>query len=191
MNTRLVAGIVAAASLVFSACGSSGESTSTQDSAATPAASDFNDADVMFAQMMMPHHEQAIEMADIALDPTVGASAEIVALATQIKAAQDPEIAQMTELLTSWGKSTMPDDGMDHSSMMSGMLSADELDSLATMRGPDFDKAWAAAMIAHHEGAILMANDVLKDGSNTAILDLANAIVATQQTEIDQLKTLL
>ena len=65
-------------------------------------AADFNDADVMFAQMMIPHHEQAIEMSDIALDPTVGASDVVKSLATRIKAAQDPEITTMKAFLTTW-----------------------------------------------------------------------------------------
>ncbi len=59
----------------------------------------FDDDDVMFAQMMIPHHEQAIELSDIALDPTVGASEDVRRLATDIKAAQDPKIAEMRALL--------------------------------------------------------------------------------------------
>ncbi|MBU3718510.1 MAG: DUF305 domain-containing protein, partial [Actinobacteria bacterium] len=82
------------------------------------------DADVMFSQMMIPHHEQAIELADIALDPTVGAGDEVKALATEIKAAQDPEVEMMTAMLEAWGEPTYMDEGMDHSSMMSGMVSA-------------------------------------------------------------------
>ena len=154
-----------------------------------PESSDFNDADVMFAQMMIPHHEQAIEMSDIALDPNTGASAAIIALATQIKGAQDPEISQMKNLLTAWG---MPTDmgSMDHSSMMDGMLSLEEMATLGQLKGAEFDKAWAKGMIAHHEGAIAMANDVLANGKNSEILALANAVVSGQSTEIETLKPL-
>lgn len=142
--------------------------------------------------MMIPHHEQAIEMADMALDPTVGASADIVALATQIKNAQDPEIAQMTSLLQGWKKPLTADDSdMDHSSMMSGMLSAEDMEKLGALTGAAFDEAWAAGMIAHHEGAVEMAQDVLADGSNTEVRTLAQAIVSTQTAEIATLRALL
>ena len=110
-----------AAALLLGAC-SSHDMGSMDTGNSIPESADFNDADVMFAQMMIPHHEQAIEMSDIALNPNTGASAAVIALATQIKGAQDPEISQMKNLLTTWG---MPTDmgSMDHSSMMDGMLS--------------------------------------------------------------------
>ena len=184
--------------LLLGACGSSdmgsmdmgsSDSSSMDMGYSIPESADFNDADVMFAQMMIPHHEQAIEMSDIALDPNTGASAAIIALATQIKGAQDPEISQMKNLLTTWG---MPTDmgSMDHSSMMDGMLSLEEMDVLGQLKGAEFDKAWAKGMIAHHEGAIAMANDVLANGKNSEILALANAVVSGQPTEIETLKPL-
>ena len=184
---------IAVAALLLSACGShdmgSMNMGSSDTSNSIPESADFNDADVMFAQMMIPHHEQAIEMSDIALDPNTGASAAIIALATQIKGAQDPEISQMKNLLTTWG---MPTDmgSMDHSSMMEGMLSLEEMDTLGQLKGAEFDKAWAKGMIAHHEGAIAMANDVLANGKNSEILALANAVVSGQSTEIETLKPL-
>ena len=184
----LTAVALAAAALLFGACGSHDMgSMDTGDS--TPESADFNDADVIFAQTMIPHHQQAIEMSDIALDPNSGASAAIVALATQIKGAQDPEISQMKNLLTTWGKS-MEMGSMDHSSMMGGMLSLEEIDTLGQLRGAEFDKAWAKGMIAHHEGAIAMANDVLANGKNREILALANAVVSGQSAEIKTLKPL-
>ena len=152
---------------------------------------DFNDADVMFAQMMIPHHEQAIEMSDIALDPTVGASDVVKALATRIKGAQDPEIATMKAFLTTWKKSLTPDSSMDHSDMMSGMLSADDITKLSSLRGTEFDRAWMTGMIAHHEGAIDMAKDVLKVGTNSAVRTLATAIETAQDSEILEMKELL
>jgi uncharacterized protein (DUF305 family) len=162
---------------VLASCGSSSEE-------------NFNAADVMFAQMMIPHHEQAIEMSDIALDPTVGASELIIDLATRIRAEQDPEIAQMNALLESWGKPLVPEDGMDHSSMMEGMLTIEELDGLAMMRGPEFDISWANAMIAHHEGAVTMARDVLESGKNPEVNSLATAIIESQLAEIEELKAI-
>jgi len=184
--------------LLLGACGSSdmgsmdmgsSDSSSVDMGYSIPESADFNDADVMFAQMMIPHHEQAIEMSDIALDPNTGASAAVIALATQIKGAQDPEISQMKNLLTTWGM-PMEMGSMDHSSMMDGMLSLEDMDSLGQLKGAEFDKAWAKGMIAHHEGAIAMANDVLANGKNSEILALANAVVSGQSTEIEILKPL-
>jgi uncharacterized protein (DUF305 family) len=152
---------------------------------------EFNDDDVMFAQMMIPHHEQAIEMSDIALDPAVGASDTVRALAERIKDAQDPEIDQMKALLSAWGQSMTMDSDVDHSTMMSGMLTLDELASLSQLRGSEFDAAWLEAMIAHHEGAIQMAQDVLENGTNSDIRTLSEAIVSGQQAEIEEMQSLL
>jgi len=176
------------AALFLGACGSHDMgSMDTGDS--TQESADFNDADVMFAQLMIPHHEQAIEMSDIALDPNTGASAAVIALATQIKGAQDPEISQMKSLLTTWSK-PIEMGSMDHSSMMDGMLSLEDMDTLGQLKGAEFDKAWAKGMIGHHEGAIKMANDVLAKGKNSEILALAQAVVSGQTAEIETLKPL-
>lgn len=148
---------------------------------------DFNDADVMFAQMMIPHHEQAVEMSEIALDPASGASAAIQDLAIRIRDAQDPEIELMKGFLATWGAPVTPEDGVDHSSMMEGMLTVEELDELAGLQGSEFDKRWARAMIAHHKGAVAMAEDVLADGKNAETRRLAEEIIANQQAEIDEL----
>ena len=189
----LTAVALAAAALLFGACGShdmgSMDTGSMDTDDSTPESADFNDADVIFTQMMIPHHQQAIEMSDIALDPNSQASAAIIALATQIKEAQDPEISQMKNLLTNWGKS-MEMGSMHHSSMMDGMLSLEEMDTLGQLKGAEFDKAWAKGMIAHHEGAIAMANEVLANGKNNEILALANAVVSEQTAEIKTLKPL-
>lgn len=165
---------------LLSACGE----TSSSESA------DFNDADVMFAQMMIPHHEQAIEMSEIALDPASGASAAIQDLAIRIRDAQDPEIELMKGFLATWGEPLNPEDGMDHSSMMEGMLTVEELDELAGLQGSEFDVRWAQAMIAHHKGAVAMAEDVLSDGKNAETRKLAEEIIANQQAEIDELTPL-
>jgi uncharacterized protein (DUF305 family) len=145
----------------------------------------------MFAQMMIPHHEQAIELSDMALDPTIGSGDEVRDLALRIKQAQDPEIATMKNLLSMWGKSTEMDSSMDHSDMMTGMLSSEELSSLSTLRGGEFDRAWMEAMIAHHEGAIEMALDAMLKGVSQAVKTLADAIVTGQETEIEELNRLL
>lgn len=193
VKSRLSVCVVAPTLFVLASCGSGGSSSSTdstsiagisEPSPTAPPNGGFNDEDVMFAQMMIPHHEQALEMSDIALDPTVGASAKVVELATAIKGAQDPEIAQMRQFLAEWGMPETPDQAIDHSSMMKGMLTVDELDALATLRGAEFDVAWAKAMIDHHEGAIDMAEAVIAGGMNEAALTLARAIASAQASEI-------
>jgi uncharacterized protein (DUF305 family) len=199
MKFRLLSfGLAAAA--VLSACGgddgaaSEPTTAAVSESGGTTAAenSDFNDADVLFAQSMIPHHEQAVEMADIALDPSVGAGPEVLDLATRIKAGQDPEIAQMTGWLEAWGQPVQMDmsEGHDMSSM-EGMMSAEEMDSLGAMTGPEFDRMWMEMMIRHHEGAIAMAQTVKSAGSNPDVLTLADAVIAAQQGEIAEMQALL
>ena len=175
---------------VLPACGSSSSSGS-QDTDVVVDEAAFNDADVMFAQMMIPHHEQAIELSDMALDPTMGASEEVLSLAKDIKAAQDPEIDQMTTLLESWGQPTSMDSSMDHSEMMSGMLTVQEIEYLGTLRGTAFDTAWIQAMLKHHEGAIEMATNVQNDGINSDVQKLAATIIAGQQAEVNEMWELL
>jgi uncharacterized protein (DUF305 family) len=188
----LLLSVVATAALL-TGCGGASVSDVANDVAdqAADTIADFNAADVMFAQMMIPHHEQAIEMSDIALDPTVGASDVVRDLATRIKGAQDPEIATMQGFLTSWKMSLTMDPNMDHGDMMSGMLSAQDIADLSALRGADFDRAWMAGMIAHHEGAIEMAEDVVRGGKNAAVKTLANSITAAQDAEITEMKKLL
>lgn len=192
-----VTGLASGLALFISASGCATEETSSQtsetriDATLGESSDDFNDADVMFAQMMIPHHEQAIELSDIALDPQTAASQAVRGLAQQIKDDQDPEIDAMTSLLTSWAQPMAMDSSMDHSSMMSGMLSLDDLASLSQLRGAEFDQAWIQAMIAHHEGAIEMAQDVIDDGSNGSLRTLANQIIVGQRAEIEEMRSLL
>ena len=188
----LLLSVVATAALL-TGCGGASVSDVANDVAdqAADSIADFNAADVIFAQMMIPHHEQAIEMSDIALDPTIGASDVVRDLATRIKGAQDPEIATMQGFLTSWKMSLTMDPNMDHGDMMSGMLSAQDIADLSALRGADFDRAWMAGMIAHHEGAIEMAEDVVRGGKNAAVKTLANSITAAQDAEITEMKKLL
>ena len=167
---------VGLASLLFvTACGSSESN---------------EDPDVMFSQMMIPHHEQAIELADLALNPAAMASEAVRALATQIKGAQDPEIAFMKKWLSDRDQPMNADSSVDHSSMMKGMLTLEELDAMRLLTGAEFDQAWIAGMIAHHEGAIDMAETVLKDGQDQDIAALARAITDSQGAEIQLLKSL-
>lgn len=143
--------------------------------------SSHNSADVMFAQMMIPHHEQAIELADMALQPGRGTSVSITSLAQAIRATQGTEVSQMNKLLLSWGEST---EMHGHESMMDGMVSASSMATLHSLTGPNFDAVWASAMVAHHRGAIAMARDVLEQGANPEIRKLARHIIRVQRQEI-------
>lgn len=197
MRTRI---IVPALSFVLLAgvvgCGSESTATDTSASAESPSGSDaaitLNDADIVFAQGMIAHHEQAIEMAEFALDPAAGAGEAVIDLATRISQAQDGEIDLMTSWLTAAGESITMDmsDGHDMSSM-DGMMSADEMDELAAATGADFDRMWLEMMIAHHEGAISQSEDVVADGSNAEVIALAQQIITAQQGEIDEMRALL
>jgi uncharacterized protein (DUF305 family) len=147
---------------------------------------------VTFAQGMIPHHEQAIEMAEIALDPAVGASADVTGLATRIRDAQDPEIQTMRGWLEAWGEDEVMEMSEDHDAHgMEGMMSADEMADLEALKGTDFDRAWMEGMIRHHQGAITMSETAKQDGSLDEVKALADTIIAAQQKEIDEMQELL
>lgn len=191
MRLRTIVVSIVSGVVLLAACGSDHGDHAAASVEVSPDAA-FNAADVMFAQGMIPHHQQAIEMADMALDPAVGAGPEVLDLATRIKAGQDPEIAQMTTWLGDWDQPMAMDmsdghmmDGMD------GMLSPDEMKDLAALRGAEFDAAWMEGMIRHHEGAITMAEDVAAKGKQPEVKTLAEQIVAAQRAEIDEMRALL
>ena len=150
---------------------------------------DHNSADVRFATDMIPHHAQAIDMADLA--PTRASNPKVTELAAQIKAAQDPEITTMKGSLTSW-RQPVPGttSGMDHGSG-SGMMSASEMKDMDKASGARFDKLFLEMMIKHHEGAITMAKTERSAGKYQPAKDLAAAIIAAQDKEITEMKSLL
>jgi uncharacterized protein (DUF305 family) len=192
--------------LTLAACGSSDDDASSghsskpgmKHSASAEPGGSFNDADVTFAQQMIPHHEQAVEMAKLA--DGRASDTEIKTLAADIEKAQDPEISTMNGWLTSWGKprptagSDMGDmPGMDHSGggHMAGMMSDKDMSELKAAKGTPFDKKFAELMIAHHEGALAMAKDEQKNGKNADAKKLAGNIVKGQTAEITKMKQIL
>ncbi|WP_026544101.1 DUF305 domain-containing protein [Arthrobacter sp. 35/47] len=167
----------------------SSSSSSSQESAA------HNDADVMFAQMMIPHHRQAVEMSDIVLAKE-GISPEVMDLATRIKDAQAPEIDTMTGWLEAWGEPMAMDGGMEGHSMggmdsMEGMLSEDQMAELESAEADDASRMFLETMTAHHEGAVAMAEEEIENGENPDAIALAEAIVAAQEAEIEEMQELL
>ena len=141
-------------------------------------------------------------MADMALNPAYGASPQVQALATQIKAAQAPEIAEMQGWLTSWGApSAMASASVDAQGDMAGMdmggvsqdgmMTEAQMSALAATKGQAFDQMWLGMMISHHQGAIAMAQDVSASSTNPQVKALAASVITGQQAEIDTMKALL
>jgi uncharacterized protein (DUF305 family) len=186
-RTRLIVA-VAGLGMILAGCGGSHDMA---DMASPSGTSGASAADAMFAQMMIPHHEQAVEMSTLA--ETRASSPEIKELAAEIKAAQQPEIDQMTAWLEEWGMPVMSmDEAMgDHGGHgMSGMLTDEQMQQLADASGPEFDRLFAEFMIEHHEGAIDMAEDVV-DSKDRRVAALAAEIIATQAEEIAQFQAFL
>lgn len=200
-RTHLVAMAVAgtALALTLAACGGSEPGTDPGPTTAVSATEDVtthNDADTQFAQAMIVHHEGAIAMADLAAQDT--ADDQIRELAEGISAAQGPEIDLMTGWLEAWGEETsasmpgMDHDGMDMDGMtMDGMTQDEAMTELEDASGADRDRRFLELMIAHHQGAITMAEQELADGTNADALALANKIVADQTAEITTMQNLL
>ena len=152
------------------------------------AGADHNQADVMFAQMMIPHHAQAVEMSGIILEKQ-DMPAEVTALATKIKAAQAPEIEQMTGWLQGWNVPTMMSDHTGHG--MTGMVDDAGIDKLKSATGTEAARLFLEQMIGHHEGAIDMAQQEISAGKSPEAVKLGRDIVGAQQAEITQMKQLL
>jgi uncharacterized protein (DUF305 family) len=158
---------------------------------------DHTQADVTFAQQMVPHHQQAVEMAKLV--PSHSTNQKVLELASQIQQAQDPEIQKMTGWLQTWGAPApttgmnmpgmnMP--GMDHGSMP-GMMTSDDMTKLGQVKGAAFDRLWLQMMIQHHQGAVEMAKTELQQGASNEAKQLAQQIIDTQQKEIATMSQLL
>jgi uncharacterized protein (DUF305 family) len=195
--TLASASLIITGALTLVACGNNsdsgsmpGMSNTTPPSSAAVSAGQFNDADVTFASQMIPHHQQAVQMASMAgYQATTPA---VKQLATAIKAAQDPEINQLSGWLTSWGKPVpSPMHGHDMSGSMPGMMSEDEMSQLGNAKGSMFDRMWTQLMIKHHQGAVTMAKTEQTTGKNAAAIALAKKIETAQNAEIATMQRLL
>lgn len=198
---KRIVGLVALllTALVLTACGddaSSGDSSASSGESSQEAS--FNDADVTFAQGMIPHHQQAIEMAQLAEDRA--ASTDVKDLAAKIEAAQAPEIEQLSTWLEQWGEDLPSGDmggdmsGMDHGSgemSSGGMMSEEDMSDLEGASGDEFDRMFLEMMIEHHSGAIEMAQTEVDEGEHQGAIAMAEEIVSTQQAEIDTMEQLL
>ncbi len=251
-TTTMVTGLAALATVAaLGACSNSGTkeaapssasiqtSTLTQTSTAAQTAA-HNQADMDFAHMMIPHHQQAIEMSDIILGKQ-GIDQRVVDLAKKIKAAQGPEIEKMQGWMSQWGMpmtgmpgmSSMPSmsgmpgmPGMDHGGMhgsgtdtaspttsmmpggsmmpsdsmmpgmggmsgMDGMMSPADMDALKNAQGVEASKLFLTGMIKHHQGALTMAQNEIKNGQFPDAIAMAMSILESQQKEIDTMNQIL
>ena len=172
-----------AAAILLAACNQGGEEQGTAPAEAAP-----NDADVTFTQNMIPHHQQAIEMAKLVDSHTD--RPELHKLADSIVTSQSQEITQMEGWLRSWGKPATPSGGHGGhgDTEMPGMMSEADMSHLMEVTGTEFDLAFVEMMAAHHQGAIDTANTELKDGSLPEVIRTAQQIIDTQQDEIEQLQ---
>lgn len=205
LRRTAVVAAAGAASLVLAACGSSddtsaghgGHQSATSAAPATPStpstptpSASHNAGDVTFAKGMIPHHRQAVEMADLAL--TRAQSAEVKELASEIKKAQDPEIKTLSGWLASWGEQVPAEGATDHSAHgAGGMMTPEEMDNLAKASGTAFDTAFMQLMIKHHEGAVAMAETEKAQGAYPEAKAMADAIITSQTAEITRMNGLL
>ena len=176
---RILLGLLAA--VLLAACDQGAQPQGSGSATAAP-----NDADVTFTQNMIPHHQQAIEMAKLVDSHTK--RPELRTLAEGIAASQGQEITLLQGWLKTWGKPATPE-GTDHGAMqMPGMMSEADMGQLMAIKNQAFDLAFVDMMTAHHQGAIDMANTALRNGSLPEVKRLAQQIIDAQQGEIDQFK---
>lgn len=202
----LVSALSVATVITLAGCGSDNEpatpasepTASTQESSPSSTESgaevsaEHNDADAMFAQMMIPHHQQAVAMSDMMLVKD-DINPKITDLATRIKDAQGPEIDTMTSWLEAWDRPIMPEGGMEGHDMggMDGMMDDDQMADLESAEADDAARIFLESMTEHHSGAIDMAQEELDNGENPEAIALAGTIVETQQAEIREMEELL
>ena len=169
--------------------------TSSATGSAEEVSAEHNDADVMFAQMMIPHHQQAVEMSEMLLAKD-DVPAEVAAFAQKVIDAQGPEIERMNAMLTAWGQDPVDTDGMDgmegmdHGGM-SGMMSEEDMAALEQAQGTEAARLYLEQMTAHHKGAVDMAKDEANDGQNPQAVQLAEQVIADQEAEITEMQQML
>jgi uncharacterized protein (DUF305 family) len=157
---------------------------------------EHNEQDMAFVQGMIPHHQQAVDMAAMATERAT--DPKVKDLATRIEGAQDPEIKQMTGMLDQWTASMESDmptasgmPGMDHGSAHGpGMMTDEEMRQLEQASGAAFDRLWVEMMIRHHQGAVDMANTELRQGGNAEAKTLAQQIIDAQEAEIKEMQAM-
>jgi uncharacterized protein (DUF305 family) len=175
----------------LAACSGGADDTASQ---AGSGSTEHNDADTQFAQMMIVHHQGALEMAELAGQKSQ--NPDVQTLAEGIAGAQQPEIDTMTGWLEAWGEDSDGMADMDHSGMdmegmdMNGMSQEEVMAHLETLEGAEFDASFLEHMIAHHEGAVTMSETEVQDGTNQDAIALAETIIEAQTAEIAEMEQL-
>jgi uncharacterized protein (DUF305 family) len=174
---------------VLSSCGPPAPEHAGPHPAPDSQSADHNAADVAFAQAMIPHHRQAVDMA--AMVPSRSTNPDVRVMATHISLDQQAEILTMTGLLAQWGEPVTAAHG-EHSAMaMPGMVDGATLNQIQSMSGSAFDELWMTSMIDHHQGAVTMAQTEITHGQSPDAMKLAEMIIIAQQREIAQMNNLL
>ena len=158
----------------------------------TPEASE---RDIAFVRDMVPHHQQALEMT--ALAERSGAGRDVRLLAERMSVSQTDEVAQLQQWLDEQGP-LPPDDhgrhGGDHDALMPGMLTDAQMADLAAARGPEFDRLFLSSMIAHHQGALAMVEDLFsrpEGGQDLWVAQFARGVDSDQRIEIARMTSVL
>lgn len=213
-RTLVLSTLAVASTLALAACGEATDATTDATTSATSTttttpettetttatteadgeiSADHNDADIMFAQMMIPHHQQAVEMSEMLLAKE-GIPAQVVEFAQGVIDAQGPEIDRMNAMLEAWDQQPVTDSGgMDHGKMggMSGMMSQEDMAALEEAQGTEAARLYLEQMTTHHEGAVDMARDEVADGQNPHAITLAEQVISDQEAEIAQMQQML
>jgi uncharacterized protein (DUF305 family) len=193
----LMAAVALAMVTVLSSCGSPSQEHAGHHPAPASQSTDHNAADVAFAQEMIPHHRQAVDMA--AMVPSRSTNPNVQMMATHISWDQQAEIRTMTGLLAQWGEPVAIDHG-EHGGMtmpgmvdgaMPGMVDGATMAQIRSLSGPAFDELWITSMIDHHQGAVTMAHTEIADGQSPDAKKLAEMIISAQQREIAQMNNLV
>ena len=184
---RVIAGLaVVIMAMALAGCSKDGSMGMDHEGHSSEASGDLSGDDVMFLQMMIPHHQQAIDMSDLAL--TKSADPELLALAKDIRDGQGAEIVKMKAWLDKAGADLDPGHSMGHD--MGGMLSDSELAALKAATGKSFDLLWLKGMTGHHDGAIDMAT-MIEDADNDEIKSFGQAIVTSQSAQNKQMAAMI
>lgn len=186
----VIAGVVATAAAVLSACGtqatdaSSPAGSGTSQSASQGSAS-WNKTDVAFVQMMIPDHQMVAKMDALAAQNA--ASSKLKTLAAQMQDGQAQTADKLQGWLQAWGQTAS---GQMAGMTMPGAMTQKDMDMLKSMKGMNFDMMFAQMMIKHHEGSVQMARDEQAKGASQEAKAMAADMVTTQEKQITQLRSI-
>jgi uncharacterized protein (DUF305 family) len=184
---RVIAGLaVVIMAMALAGCSKDGSMGMDHEGHSSEASGDLSGDDLMFLQMMIPHHQQAIDISDLAL--TKSSDSELLALAKDIRDGQGAEIVKMKAWLDGANAGMDPGHSMGHD--MGGMLSDSELAALKAATGKSFDLLWLKGMTGHHDGAIDMAT-MIEDADNDEIKSFGQAIVTSQSAQNKQMAEMI